>query len=207
MIPLTIIVAATRANGIGQGPHLPWRLPLEMAYFARITKHAPADHKNAVLMGRITWECIPKSKRPLADRVNIVVSSNPEYTLGSAQGSLPVFLDTSLDAAITRISENSESINANVYRRFIIGGASIYKETLELEPKTPTSPVVNRILLTRVLSPAFEDCDVFFPEFQSQGWNRASHAELEAWAGFRVAEGVQSEKGVEYEFQMWVRAV
>lgn len=81
MIPLTIIVAATRNNGIGQGSRLPWRLPQEMAYFAKITKQAPNGYINALIMGRKTWESIPKKNRPLIDRVNIVITGNPEYIL------------------------------------------------------------------------------------------------------------------------------
>ena len=95
-----------------------------------------------------------------------------------------------------------------INRRFIIGGASLYRETLALEPLTPISSVVDRILLTRILSPAFEDCDVFFPEFRNApGWSQTTHEALEAWVGFEVANGVQNENGVEYEFQMWIREV
>lgn len=79
------------------------------------------------------------------------------------------------------------------------------------EHSTP-STLADRILITRVLSPAFEDCDVFFPEFRNlktkEGeplWNQASHQELEAWVGGEVPKGKQQEKGVEYEFQMWTR--
>lgn len=81
MVPLTIIVAATRNNGIGQGSRLPWRLQKEMAYFAKITKQAPSGHINALIMGRKTWESIPKKNRPLVDRVSIVISGNPDYKL------------------------------------------------------------------------------------------------------------------------------
>ena len=78
----------------------------------------------------------------------------------------------------------------------------------------PTSPAfVDRILLTRILSPSFEDCDVFMPNFQGSDftneesipWKKASHGELQEWVGFEVPEGVQEEKGVKYEFQMWTR--
>ena len=95
-----------------------------------------------------------------------------------------------------------------INRRFIIGGASVYREILALEPSAPQSFVVDRILLTRILSPAFEDCDVFFPEFRTgPGWSQATHEALEAWVGFEVAKGVQIENGIEYEFQMWIREV
>ena len=40
MTRLTLIVAATRSNGIGQGGQLPWRLAKEMAYFKRVTTNA-----------------------------------------------------------------------------------------------------------------------------------------------------------------------
>ena len=78
---LTLIVAATKANGFGQSGSLPWRLPLEMAYFARVTSHAPDGVPNAVIMGRKTWESIPKKFKPLKDRVNVVVSRDSSYNL------------------------------------------------------------------------------------------------------------------------------
>jgi dihydrofolate reductase len=81
MSRLTIIVAATKANGIGLKANLPWRLAKEMKYFAQVTSHAPEGQQNAVIMGRNTWESIPAKFRPLARRVNIVVSRNTEYQL------------------------------------------------------------------------------------------------------------------------------
>ena len=86
---VTLIVAATMNNGIGSAGRLPWRLPREMAYFAKITTLVPetvssendgthtAENmpgKNAVIMGRSTWESIPKAFRPLKGRINIVLS-------------------------------------------------------------------------------------------------------------------------------------
>ena len=76
MSRLTLIVAATSTNGIGKGGQLPWRLPKEVTYFARVTTTAPEGKKNAVIMGRNTWESIPSKFKPLQKRVNIVVSRN-----------------------------------------------------------------------------------------------------------------------------------
>jgi dihydrofolate reductase len=82
---------------------------------------------------------------------------------------------------------------------FIVGGASIYTQALQ-------HPDTARVLLTRVVEPAYEDCDVFFPEIREGGeWVQALHADLVEWVGFDVPEGVQEEKGTRYEFQMWVR--
>lgn len=86
---LTLILAATASNGIGKSNHLPWRLPKEMSYFSRVTSFVPPNNTsdepevkmNAVVMGRKSWEAIPDKYRPLAGRVNVVVSRNEEYTM------------------------------------------------------------------------------------------------------------------------------
>ena len=80
MTRLTLIVAATASNGIGHSARLPWRLPQEMAYFARVTSNA-SEGKNAVVMGRNTWESIPLKFRPLKNRANLVISRNDQYEL------------------------------------------------------------------------------------------------------------------------------
>jgi len=36
-------------------------------------------------------------------------------------------------------------------------------------------------------------------------WRRCTTAELRAWAGFEIPEGMKEENGVSYEFQMWER--
>ena len=97
-----------------------------------------------------------------------------------------------------------------MHRAFIIGGVSLYRETLLLPPTSVW--FVDRILLTRILSPSFDDCDVFMPDFEHgqfgeghKPWSRAPHGELREWTGIDVPEGVQEEKGVRYEFQMWTR--
>ncbi|KAJ7225535.1 dihydrofolate reductase-like domain-containing protein [Mycena pura] len=201
MLRLTIIVAATKSNGIGQNSQLPWRLAKEMAYFARVTSLAPTGCSNAVLMGRNTWESIPTKFRPLRNRLNIVLTRNTGLDV-SQRGS--ACIDGSLEAAIVRVHSEPHSI----HRAFIIGGASLYTEGLALPPSSVG--FVDRILLTRILSPAFEECDVFMPDFLggtqgTNGWTMATHDALQEWVGFDVTEGVQEENGVEYEFQMWVR--
>ncbi|KZT65599.1 hypothetical protein DAEQUDRAFT_731295 [Daedalea quercina L-15889] len=213
MSRLTIIVAATLSNGIGQNGRLPWRLSKEMQYFARITSNAPEGSVNAVLMGRNTWESIPKKFKPLPKRANVVISSNKQYELLPADAptpTAPVFLHSNLDSALDRLS-HSERLGAHIHRAFVIGGASLYQETLSLSQSSGS--FVDRVLLTRILEPAFEQCDVHMPDFlgdkvhagQADAWTKASHAELQEWAGFEVPEGVQEENGVKYEFQMWIR--
>ena len=127
---------------------------------------------------------------------------------GSPATDTPPLLSTSLESTLMRLSD-TEHEGRLIHRSLIIGGASLYYDTLKLAPTGPS--FVDRILLTRIISPAFEDCDVFMPNFERVGelqghpWRRVGHNELEDWVGFKVAEGIQEEKGVKYEFQMWVR--
>ena len=70
-----IVVAATSANGIGAQNKLPWSLRGDMANFRAVT--IGAGH-NAVIMGRRTWASIPSQNRPLAKRLNVVLSTDPD---------------------------------------------------------------------------------------------------------------------------------
>ena len=85
-------------------------------------------------------------------------------------------------------------------RAFLIGGAQLYNLALQAKP-----PLVDRVLLTRVLS-EFE-CDTFLHDFsaQTEVWRLASHGELCEWVGWDVPEGEVEEKGVKYRYEMWVR--
>jgi len=154
------------------------------------------SRKNAVIMGRKTWDSIPEKFRPLKGRVNIVLSRShaPVASLSGASGSsdvAPVRLPSLAEAL-----ELSKTTN-DVGRLFIIGGAEIYKAALEMNE-------AKRILLTRVQS-EFE-CDTFFPVDLSEGeWVKRSKEELDAWTGETVPDGVQLENGVSYVFEMYER--
>merc|ERR1719382_2241589 len=45
-----------------------------MKHFTKLTKSGGTG-KNAVLMGRKTWESIPSKFRPLRDRYNVVITT------------------------------------------------------------------------------------------------------------------------------------
>jgi len=103
-------------------------------------------------------------------------------------------LASSLDVAL----EGAHAANAN--RVFVIGGARLYAAAL---------PLAERVLLTRITQPSFEECDVFMPDFiggaEGGEWSRAPHEALCAWVGFEVPRGVEEERGVKYEYEMWIR--
>ncbi|KAG8898743.1 dihydrofolate reductase [Tulasnella sp. 403] len=106
-------------------------------------------------------------------------------------------LRPSLPSALAALNQDLPE-ESQLHHTFIIGGASLYAEALSL-------PAAKRIIITRVLSPAYEQCDVFFPDFQSldSRWRQASHQEMEDWTGLSIPQGIQEERGTTYEYQMW----
>lgn len=167
----SMILACTPSGGIGRGGQIPWHLPLDMEFFQRITSHSTnaAQTVNAVLMGRRTWESIPSRFRPLPNRVNIVLTKNPqeiakinqeyrEQTMklavevgGKASSSVPV---AHACASLQEAESYLRSKSALIEQVFVIGGASLYHECIQL-------PQCERVFLTSVLT-EFPDCDAFF---------------------------------------------
>ena len=169
--------------------------------------------QNSVIMGRKTWESIPTKFRPLKDRSNIVISRNksldlfvfpPISTLNPSNPSVyrlradkvrgtPTF--DSLPSALSSLSSDGSGSG----RGFLIGGSQLYNLALQSSP-----PLVDRVLLTRVLS-EFE-CDTFLYDFASDPkWTKSTHEELCRWIGFEVDEE-NEEKGIRYRYEMWTLA-
>ena len=149
-----VIVAATASTfGIGKNGDLPWKLVGDMAFFKRQTLATSAPtKKNVVIMGRKTWESLPAKFRPLAQRINVVLSRNPAVR---EELNLPdtVVVATSLEAALLKLS--SEELRDEVDDVYVIGGESIYREAM-------FSKQCTKIYLTQVEAD-LQDLDTFFP--------------------------------------------
>lgn len=143
---LEIVVAADELGGIGKAGELPWNLPRDLAFFKRTTTEVRRPGlRNAVVMGRKTWETIPLRFRPLAGRLNVVVTRNPSYSVPEG-----VLCAASLAEAEQRLAAQGD-----VERTFVIGGGEIFAIALR-------EAACTRVYLTRV-ERRFE-CDAFFPE-------------------------------------------
>jgi dihydrofolate reductase len=118
-MPLSIIVAATENNVIGEDGKMPWKLPAESAYFRETTKGHP------VITGRKNYEAMG---RPLPDRLNIVITRQDEYRVPNG-----VIVVHSLDEALALPQvQTADEV-------FIIGGQQIYDEAM---------PKINKLYLT-----------------------------------------------------------
>jgi dihydrofolate reductase/thymidylate synthase len=148
---ISVIVASTPKGGIGKDGALPWKLPEDMAHFKKVTTSCPDGMRNAVIMGRKTWESIPAKFRPLPDRLNVVLTrraTEPEFSASFPEG---VLLASSVVDALNQLATSSD-----ISQVFAIGGESVYKEALEL-------PSCSRIFVTRIAKDI--ECDAFFPAF------------------------------------------
>ncbi|KAL1386743.1 hypothetical protein pipiens_003280 [Culex pipiens pipiens] len=176
MKKFSLIVAVCSNGGIGIKGDLPWRLKSELRHFARMTKRvADPGKRNAIIMGRKTYFGIPEARRPLPDRLNVVLTRDP------ASNTYPegVLVCTSLEDALVKIQDQVENI-------WIIGGSAVYKEAME-------SRHCHRIYLTEILAP-FE-CDAFFPEIGKEFRQVGNDAD--------VAEEVQEENGVRFQYKIY----
>ncbi|KAJ5087884.1 Dihydrofolate reductase [Penicillium angulare] len=205
-LPLTLIVATTPIRvasahahdetrlGIGLNGTLPWpRIKTDMSFFARVTSHPPQKGTtNAIIMGRKTYDSVPKSLRPLGKRISVVISRD---TTGSVSEGVRKELEAkkakmaakaaeegkekveepgqdtdaivmpSLDAALKEL-EGMEGLG----KIFVIGGAEIYGAALRDASdglKLHGRPV--RVVMTNVIRKPeggeevpFE-CDTFWP--------------------------------------------
>lgn len=139
-----LIVAKALNNVIGKDNDLVWRLPADMRFFTETTKG------HIVIMGRKNWESIPEKYRPLQERVNIVITRNEDFD----DPECVIF--HSVEEAIEKHQHSDKDI-------FIIGGAQIYKYTLDHD-------MVDEMLIT-VVEHEF-DGDAFFPEFDESNWKK-----------------------------------
>ena len=135
---VSLILAMDAHRGIGKNGTLPWRLSSDLKRFRELTM---GHH---LIVGRKTFDSIG---RVLPGRQMIVVTRN---ALFEAEGILKT---GSVEDAVELARQRGET------EAFVIGGAEIYSQTLDL---------ADRIYLTTVH--AIVDADTFFPDLDASDW-------------------------------------
>ena len=143
---INVIAAIGKNNELGKNNDLVWRLKGDMKFFRETTMGHP------IVMGRKTFESLPKV---LPGRKNIVISSNEILND-------EIERYKSIKEFLLKYKEFNEDV-------FIIGGASIYKQFIDL---------ATNLYLTEIDAVA-KDADVYFPMFNKLEWNKEIISEKE----------------------------
>ena len=138
MTKLSLIVAIDENNAIGKDNQMLAHLPNDLKYFKQITSG------HSVIMGRKTFESLPKGALP--NRRNIVITRNQELQYDGCE------MADSVEASIIAAQGEDEV--------FVMGGGIIYKEMLDKADK---------LYITHIHH-AFADAEVYFPEIDLNIW-------------------------------------
>jgi dihydrofolate reductase len=138
---VALVVAHSANRVIGRDGGLPWRLPSDLKRFRALTTG------QTVVMGRRTYESLPDAFRPLPERRNVVLTSDPAYRADGAE------VVGDLDAAL-------------VAPCFVIGGGEVYAQAL---------PRAQRVYATEL--EAEVDGDTFFPPLPAEKWRCVERSE------------------------------
>ena len=142
------IVALDRKGAIGRGGKLPWQYSADMKFFRETTTG------NACVMGYRTWTTL---KRPLKDRLNIVLSRQSEV---EPQDSLIVLRD------LRSVLSLEHYLKCDL---FVIGGGKVYRSFL---------PYIQRWIVTEVPI-TVEAADAFIPADYLDGFMRLDSKQIE----------------------------
>ena len=167
---MDLIVAADKNWAIGKGGDLIYSIPEDMKFFRRTTLG------KTVVMGRKTLESFPGGK-PLPKRVNVVLSSNPDY---APEGAVAVHNYAQLFAEIAKYPEDEA---------MLIGGGRLY---------TDLAKYCRRAYIT-LIDAETEGVDTFIPNFDElEGWSLEAVSEPMTDGGhsFRFATYINSNPAV-----------
>lgn len=206
-----VVVAADLEWGIGKANALPWpKLKGDLAHFKKVTSDAPEGQRNAIIMGRKTWESAEVAGRPLPRRLNIVISRSTLLVPGGvvAAGSFDKALSIATAASTPPRSSNGATSNARVAtistvagdasaaasmveampvaNTFVVGGAQIFTEGFD-------HPALRYVYLTRIAGRF--GCDTHIPDLTAKGF------EAVAWDGTSESE----DNGVRYRIERFTR--
>ena len=138
MTVVKMIVACDEEGGIGRNNGIPWVCKEDMGYFRRTTI---GHGKNAVIMGRNTYESLPLHFLPRRD--NVVLSR----TLERNEVHPNVSISKNITEALERTADNEEV--------WVIGGSEVYSALL-----SNYQHLIEEIHITRIKGSY--SCDTFF---------------------------------------------
>jgi dihydrofolate reductase len=154
VLTFKLIAAMCSNGGIGHKGQLPWpHCKADMAHFA---KRTTGEGNNAVVMGKTTWDSIPR--QPLRRRANLILSSHPHVNKPNDEN------DDNTDDPLERWFSSMPDLFAHLESAkydevWIIGGASIYEQFVTMHKNDDI--LIDEMCITRM--EGAHECDTFFP--------------------------------------------
>ena len=122
MSRISFVVAVSRNGVIGHDGGLPWHISTDLKRFKAITMGKP------LIMGRKTWESLPK--KPLPGRLNIVITRQKNYR---AEGAVAVADGPSALKAAGAVEEICVIGGGEIFDMFHTQTDRIYLTEVDLE--------------------------------------------------------------------------
>ena len=151
------IYAIDSKNGLSKDGIIPWQSKKDLKFFYDKTRY------NVVFMGRKTYFSLPENVRPLTNRLNVVLTSNPTELSNKYSGLSQLKEGQSVKVIFTdnintpqEILENKSNYKAMFpylsadFKVFIIGGKNIYEKYI---------PLCDKVWVTRIKKDY--SCDLF----------------------------------------------
>ena len=132
-IKVAHIVATDLKGCIGKEGKMPWHIPADLKRFKELTKGG------VVIMGRKTFESL--GCKPLPDRLNIILTQDSEKSVDWFYAGIVCANSViqALDIAVMNVSRGDfDTI-------WVIGGAEIYKQTMQYADEVLATTVQTRI--------------------------------------------------------------
>lgn len=128
------IYAIDSKNGLSKDGIIPWKSKKDLKFFADKTKY------NVVIMGKNTYFSLPDNVRPLKNRLNVVLTSNPEELIKLyCRVENVIFTNNSnIHNDISNCREkylNIYTFLSSDFKIFFIGGKQIYEQFIPLSQK------------------------------------------------------------------------
>ena len=139
-----IIVAMCNNNGIGKNNSLPWHYKEELIHFSKMTK---GNGNNAIIMGKNTWNSLPK--KPLPKREHYILSSSFNCITNINYNNS--WFCNSFDS----VMNHHKIRNKEFDECWFIGGERIYKDAMQQD-------FIDKLVVSYI--PKTFECDTFFPE-------------------------------------------
>lgn len=150
---ISAIVAVDENFGIGFNGDLLEHIPEDLKHFKELTSG------NNVVMGRKTWDSLPK--KPLPNRHNLVITKDP--SIYELTNEVQFYTLRQIEVLMLK--------NKNV-NYFVLGGGQIYEKLL---------PICDKVYLTKIMI-SHENVDTYFPNIElMDNWKCIEQSEIKQY--------------------------